>query len=385
MSMNRYYRSYHRRRARSTSKQALYRKRNSERSTPNVFPILSLVEEMQDPVCYIDFSQNHFYSNQKLRDVCPLFLTQQFCSFDSLTSFFQDVIVQKDGDMEQFDLFWKEILKNRAATSPQMSPVELRMGSQTYQLIMNFTQTPRGVFFMWRDQTEAIRFEQQKNDFLAELSHELRSPLTAITGYVELLSYQQSDDDKASRMLQLVKQEASRLERLVDNFLDYQKVVYSNEQLVLEPFNLSDYLEELAEGYREVCPNHTLQLNLEGDIQIIGDKEKLTQMFYNLIGNAVKYSPAGGEIKIELTRCEDRCIFSICDSGIGIPEKSLPHIFDEYYRVDSDAHKKIKGTGLGLRICKRIAEAHGWVIQADSVYGIGTTFSVHILQPEPVA
>lgn len=345
--------------------------------SPHAFPIDSLVEEMQDAVCYIDFTRSHLYTNEQLRAICPSLETYRFQSMDDLTRFFTKTFERNGADMNEVTLFWDELLTNRFGCCPNMEAKSLRIGERTMQLIFNFTHTPRGVFIMWRDITDSIRFEEQKDAFLAELSHEFRSPLTAINGYAELLMYQHNDNDKTHSMLTLVKREAERLERLVDNFLDYQRVNYSEELLSLSTFALRPVLEDIVAHYKATSPQHDVILAAD-DVTIEADQEKLLQLLHNLIGNAIKYSPDGGNVYIDLVEEEELYVLSVRDMGIGIPDESMPYIFDEYYRVDSDAHRPIKGTGLGLRICKRIAEAHGWGIHAESVYGEGTSFSIYL-------
>ncbi|MFN4214562.1 sensor histidine kinase [Exiguobacterium sp.] len=349
--------------------------------SPHAFPIASIVEEVQDAVCYIDFTRNHLYSNEQLRALCPSMVTRRFPNVEALSDFFFKRFEQNGADLEAVSLFWEELLDNRFLCCPRMDSRQLHLGERVIQLIFNFTHTPRGVFIMWRDETEAIHFEEQKDSFLSELSHDFRTPLTAINGYAELLMYRHTDDEKTHAMLTLVKQEAERLERLVDNFLDYQRVTYSEDLLAREPVQLKPLLEEVVASYDTTSSQHDVKLSAADGLVIEADQEKLLQLVHNLVGNAIKYSPGGGTVTVEVTNEDGTLVLSVKDSGIGIPEEALPYIFDEYYRVDSDAHRPIKGTGLGLRICKRIAEAHGWGIHADSEYGKGTTFSIYLYSP----
>lgn len=352
-------------------------KRPNRIHTPHTIPIHSIVEEAQDAVCYIDLTHNHLYTNDELRAICPSMVTQRFSRPEDMTRFFMDAFERNGANMTDVTSFWDELMTNRFGRHPSMDATSLQIGERTLQLIFNFTHTPRGVFIMWRDITDSIRFEEQKDAFLAELSHEFRSPLTAINGYAELLMYQHGDDEKTHGMLTLVKREAERLERLVDNFLDYQRVNYSVELLSLSTFDLRPLLEDIVAHYKATAPQHDVILSAD-DMTLEADQEKLLQLLHNLIGNAIKYSPNGGTVYVELTTEDDTYVLSVRDTGIGIPSDAIPYVFDEYYRVDSDAHRPIKGTGLGLRICKRIAEAHGWGIHADSVYGEGTTFSIYL-------
>ena len=183
--------------------------------------------------------------------------------------------------------------------------------------------------------------------------------------------------EKSYQMLTQVKQESERPERLVDNFLDYQKERYTADQLTVTTFALRPLLEDVMSSYQTTSSLHTVTFETN-DVLIQADEEKLRQLLHNLIGNAIKYSPDGGTVHTSVFESAGTVTLSVSDTGIGIPEEALPYVFDEYYRVESAAHQAIKGTGLGLRICKRIAEAHGWGIHADSIYGEGTTFTIEL-------
>lgn len=343
----------------------------------HTFSIASIVEEVQDAMCYIDFSKHRLYTNDLLHHWCPSMTTQSFPTTEALTSFLYTTFEEHGADMAQVTHLIQELLECETEKWPSMTSRRIQFDDRTLHLIFNFTRTPRGVFIMWRDQTEAVRFEERKDTFLAELSHDFRTPLTAIHGYTELLMARHEGSEKSYHMLEQVKQESERLERLVDNFLDYQKESYTAEQLTVTTFALRPLLTDVMASYQTTSPLHTVTFETN-DVWIQADEEKLRQLLHNLIGNAIKYSPDGGTVHTQVEECDGTVILSVSDTGIGIPEEALPYVFDEYYRVDSLAHQSIKGTGLGLRICKRIAEAHGWGIHADSTYGEGTTFTIEL-------
>ena len=356
---------------------ARQKKSARQKRAPRAFSIASIVEEVQDAVCYIDFARHQLYTNHHLRSLCPSMKTQRFANTETMMHFFFEAFARHNADSTQVAHLLEELLENESGHYPSMTSRRLHLKDRTLQLIFNFTRTPRGVFIMWRDQTDAVRFEERKDSFLAELSHDFRTPLTAINGYTELLMSNHDGNEKTYNMLAHVKHEAERLERLVDNFLDYQKVNYSAEQLTVTTFPVQPVLEDVTESYQTTSPQHEVTWEAP-DVTVEADEEKFRQMLHNLIGNAIKYSPNGGTVHTRVHEEDGTLVLSVQDSGIGIPADALPHVFDEYYRVDSDAHRPIKGTGLGLRICKRIAEAHGWGIHADSVYGEGTTFSIEL-------
>lgn len=364
---------------------ARQKKSARQKRAPRAFSIATIVEEVQDAVCYIDFTRHQLYTNHQLRSLYPLMTTQRFANTDALMQFFYEALERHGADSIQVTHLLQELIENMDGCCPTMASRRLHLRDRTLQLIFNFTRTPRGVFIMWHDQTETVRFEERKDAFLAELSHDFRTPLTAISGYTELLMGTYEENEKTYSMLSHIKHEAERLERLVDNFLDYQKVNYSAEQLTVTTFALRPLLQDIVESYQTTSSNHDVTWE-SPDVSIQADEEKLRQMLHNLIGNAIKYSPDGGTVHTQIQEENGTLVLSVQDSGVGIPENALPYVFDEYYRVDSEAHRPIKGTGLGLRICKRIAEAHGWGIHADSTYGEGTTFSIelHTRQTRPI-
>lgn len=344
--------------------------------------IPSLVKEVQDAVCYIDFTRNHFYSNEQLNEIFPWMKNERFTHLHDLVQFFVNGFEEQGIDHSQIQSILKEVLTHRLDDSKKVSPKTVTVGSQIFQLFFNYTKTPRGIFIMWVDHTETLHSDNQRDSFLAELSHEFRTPLTTVKGYSELLLTKVNCEDKAYDMVKRMKIETERLERLVDNFLYFHKDTYSRNQLHLSLFSLEKLLEDVVNSYRESSSQHTFFRSCL-KANIVADYEKLLQLLHNLIGNAVKYSPRGGDIEISFMKQSELFVLSIKDSGVGIPENSLPYIFDEYYRVDSQECKNIKGTGLGLCICKKIVRAHEWEIGVDSEIGGGTTFTI-FLNPNDV-
>jgi len=220
---------------------------------------------------------------------------------------------------------------------------------------------------------ELFRTEQR---FVADVSHELRSPLTAIRGNLDLLRRGALNDAEARQeALDAVDSEASRMQRLVQDLLllaqadagvEIQKQVVELDTLLLDLYRQA----RLSTGEVKVS------LGSEDQAQVLGDADRLKQLFLNLIDNAIKYTPSGGEVKLSLALKGEWACVSVADTGVGIPAKDLPKIFDRFYRVDKARSREQGGTGLGLSIAKWVVDQHGGQIQAVSEVGKGSTFTV---------
>jgi signal transduction histidine kinase len=177
----------------------------------------------------------------------------------------------------------------------------------------------------------------------------------------------------------MIHQETLRLEDLISNLLDVQRMESGQQTYHNEPERLSAILEQAISVHQGSSQHHHITFDCTEDVYVYGDRTRLNQLFMNLLHNAVKYSPRGGEINVRVA-CErpDWIDISIEDHGIGIPQTALPKLFDKFYRVDNSASRKIGGTGLGLAICKEIAEGHGGTIHATSNIGKGSIFTVSL-------
>ena len=341
---------------------------NRKRAT---HPIEAIVGDARDAVCFLDYSAHRIYVNDALRRVCPTLKSCGYATDEHLLASFKRALRSCDVCPIQIE----QIAHDVASPYDRLVARNITVKDKTFEIRLNPLERPRGVFLLWRDVTHELEEKRRKDTFLAELSHDFKTPLTAIHGYTELL-LTRAESAKTSRMLTQVKQETERLERLVTNFLAYQKGIYADEPLVWSDVPVKELFQELAAYYQETTSHHIVYTTPE--LTIRADAHQLRQLLHNLMENAIHYSPDGGPITLEATCSENQVALSVKDEGIGIPEQAIPFVFDEYYRVESEAHQSIKGTGLGLRICQRIAEAHGWSMHVDSTYGQGTTFTIEL-------
>lgn len=228
--------------------------------------------------------------------------------------------------------------------------------------------------------------EEMKNTFTSIISHELKTPVALIKGYAQTLARPDAhwDAETARQSLQIIEEEADRLEDLINNLLDASRIQASGLRLDYADVDLAILARKVAEAYRLQTDQHKIELDFPATLPLVwGDETRLRQVLTNLVGNAIKYSPAGGVIRIggwleKEPNAEDqqRVVLYVADQGIGIPQQELPKIFDRFYRVDSSLRRSTAGAGLGLFLCKAIVEAHGGEIWARSEPNKGTTFFI---------
>lgn len=229
--------------------------------------------------------------------------------------------------------------------------------------------------------------EEMKSTFVSIMSHELKTPVALVKGYAQTLARPDAswDPETARQSLQIIEEEADRLEALINNLLDVSRIQAGDLRLDISDVNMNRLLERVAQDYRTQTSHHQIDVDLPDDLPFVpGDEERLRQVFTNLVGNAIKYSPDGGHIRIggwiddkngeQLGK--RRLVVYVADEGIGIPEDELPKIFDRFYRVDSSLRRRTAGVGLGLFLINAIVEAHKGEIWVRSEQNKGTTFSV---------
>lgn len=226
-----------------------------------------------------------------------------------------------------------------------------------------------------------------RSQFVSSASHELKTPLATMKILLESLMYNDHFDvDKTKEFLQDTNREIDRLNNVVSDLLTLVKMDSEGTKLNLENLRLRALVEEQMKRLLPLARENGIEMDLEAREEIIisGDSLKLQQVIYNVIDNAIKYTPRGGEVHVSLTRGSRKAVIRIADTGCGIPAKDLPHIFERFYRVDKARSRATGGTGLGLSIVKQIVTQHGGSIDATSTEGKGTTFTIElpIQQPE---
>ncbi|TAL08859.1 MAG: HAMP domain-containing histidine kinase [Nitrospirae bacterium] len=237
------------------------------------------------------------------------------------------------------------------------------------------------------------RLEQVRKDFVANVSHELRTPLTAIKGYVEAIQDGGKDKpEELDRFLDIIKAHTERLNLIITDLLLLSKIESGQVPLKQEPVALAGLIDRTVGLLRHLIEQkkHRVVVNIPADLPpILGDEERLGQVFSNLLDNAIKYTPENGTITISaaLSKTAPPTMIEadVADTGIGIPSKDLPRIFERFYRVDKARSRELGGTGLGLAIVKHLVEGHGGTVSVASLPGQGTRFTVRLpLSPSSI-
>jgi two-component system, OmpR family, sensor kinase len=238
------------------------------------------------------------------------------------------------------------------------------------------------VFNQMMTRLENVFGVQQR--FVADVSHELRTPLTAIRGNLDLVKRYGADKES----LDAIESEVERMSRLVSDLLLLARADYGGLTLDLEPVDLDTTISEIYREGRILAKDREVSVSIHDfePVRIKGDADRLKQLFLNLISNAIKFTPAGGSVTMNLRRTYNDAIVEVTDTGVGMAAEDLPRIFDRFYQTDPARVRKGEGSGLGLSIAKWIAEAHGGRIEVASELGKGTTFTVTIphIEEKPV-
>ncbi len=240
-----------------------------------------------------------------------------------------------------------------------------------------------GIVLVMEDVTQLRRLENMRTDFAANVSHEIKTPLTAIQGFVETLAHGAVDDtEQAQRFLDIIQKHVSRLATIIDDLMQLSRLEQDAETIVLRcrSSNISERISAATQlcGKKAKEKNITVEINADTDLKANIDPDMIEQALINLIDNAVKYSPEGSTILVHAGVADREIQLSVQDQGIGIAQKHLPRLFERFYRVDKARSRKMGGTGLGLAIVKHIIQAHGGQVTVESTLGEGSTFTLHL-------
>jgi signal transduction histidine kinase len=236
-----------------------------------------------------------------------------------------------------------------------------------------------------RHQAE-VEADRLKNEFFSLVSHEFRTPLTSIVGYVELLEETPKgiSEEERVQFLGVVKRNSERLRRLVDDLLFISKVQGGSFALTPRSLELNELASHALEVVRPAAEESGLSLELDTDgvTEFHGDPDRLAQLFDNLLSNAIKYTPAGERVEVKLSNGGDQVVVEVRNTGVYIPPEEVRHLFDRFFRASTAIEGEMPGVGLGLTIAQSIVEAHGGEIRAKSDRETGTVFRVKLPVPQ---
>ncbi|MFJ5718085.1 cell wall metabolism sensor histidine kinase WalK [Neobacillus sp. NPDC093127] len=247
-----------------------------------------------------------------------------------------------------------------------------------FSVIQKETGFVNGLIAVLHDITEQEKIDAERREFVANVSHELRTPLTTMRSYLEALADGAwQDAEIAPNFLEVTRTETERMIRLVNDLLQLSKMDSTDYKLNKEWVNFVNFYHRIIDRF-EMSKEQNVTFNRklpDHAIFVEIDEDKMTQVLYNIISNALKYSPEGGQVTFSIKEREDKIIVSIADQGMGIPKENIAKVFDRFYRVDKARTRKLGGTGLGLAIAKEMVNVHGGAIWATSKEGKGTVIS----------
>lgn len=228
-----------------------------------------------------------------------------------------------------------------------------------------------------RDVTRQQMLERMRRDFVANASHELRSPLTVIGGYLDGLSGEEEIPERWTAPIEEMQRQVARMTRLLEELIELTRMESAGSEAEYEFISTSRLLEDMRHEFecRENSPS--LRLDLLTDAGLLGSEPELYSVAYNLISNAVRFTPADGEVVVAWEAQDGGAVLTVSDTGIGIPEEQIPRITERFFRVDTGRAREFGGTGLGLAIVKHALQRHGATLQVESTVGEGSRFSCH--------
>lgn len=233
----------------------------------------------------------------------------------------------------------------------------------------------RGVVILFIDETEEIRALRLREEFSSNVSHELKTPLTSICGFSELLVNGMVDDANKEEFYKLIYDDSKRLLNLIEDIMKISGLE-SEEAFSREEIKLKELIKDILRSQRNLIDEKNIAVSLDGDGLVYENKTMMWELFANIINNGLKYNKDGGKLDIKISEDEKNYEVSIVDTGIGIPSKDLARIFERFYRVDKSRSRKIGGTGLGLSIVKHVLQSIDGKLEISSKLGMGTSFKV---------
>ncbi len=277
-------------------------------------------------------------------------------------------------------VLWPLIPKALALPSPAMLRAEIAERLKTEEALRkSHDQLEQRV----KERTaELEELNRIKDDFLATLSHELRTPLNAILGWAQLLSMQPHDEEKHREAMQVIERNAKAQARLIADLLDMQRIISGKLYLDVRTTDLTEVVTSAVQVVRPSAEARTVSLEThfgEGLRPVWGDPDRLQQLVWNLLANAIKFTPSGGWVRVELIAEQTQMVIRVSDNGQGIAPDALRHVFEKFRQADQSTTRKYGGLGLGLAIVRHIAELHGGSVHAQSPGpGQGTTFTARL-------
>lgn len=276
----------------------------------------------------------------------------------------------------------KIIYLDEWTTTDQFISIKDKFLNVYFAPFRNERDKPIGAIVILHDTTKQTKLDNMRKEFVSNVSHELKTPLTSVKTYAEtLLDQEDLDSERKNKFLNVILTESNRMSKLVSDLLQLTKFDYN--KIAWEKINF-----DITELTKQICEKHKIQADKKNQMlechvtsnvpEVFGDRDGIEQAITNIISNSIKYTPEGGNIKVYIGAVHDDAYIKIIDNGIGIPQEDLPRVFERFYRVDKARSREMGGTGLGLPIAKEIIDANNGSINMNSEVGKGTEVIIKI-------
>ncbi len=293
-----------------------------------------------------------------------------------------DVVGSMPEDVIKYQTLLEAIDRARGSRISLTEELSLNEGDRGRDFQFRSIPLEEGLVCFLRDITEERRLERIKRDFVSNVSHELRTPLANIKGYTETILNSAIDDRERLRsFLRIIDKHATRMTRLIDDLLILSRLEAHEIPLSISLIDIKEVINFVLQGFERQAEDKRIALVTEMDSKPLSaeaDRERIEQVIINLIDNAIKYTHEGGRVVVRAFSVDDGIQVDVEDTGIGIPEKDIPRIFERFYRVDKARSRELGGTGLGLAIVKHIILSHHGRVWVESGVGKGSKFSFFI-------
>ncbi|RBP05588.1 ATP-binding protein [Rossellomorea aquimaris] len=337
-----------------------------------------ILNNIQEGIQLIDKDGNSLLMNTKLTALIEGEIDElQQASYQT----WKQALIDQVENKEKLDEYYETIVKE-GKTGKHLLTYHLVDSKEVFQVYSESLyrgQEQIGTIFVHRNITKEFEVDQMKSEFVSTVSHELRTPLSSVLGFTELMLTKDLKPERTKKYLTTIYQEAKRLTSLINDFLDVQRMESGRQTFERRFEDVVPIMQHVIDTQKVNAPHHSFHIARETDCTIVlGDRDKLSQAFTNLISNAIKYSPDGGTVTIYLREEEDSILIDIRDDGLGIPNEAIPNLFTKFYRVDNSDRRRIGGTGLGLTIVKEIIETHDGEVTVSSEEGKGSVFTIRL-------
>lgn len=357
--------------------------------------LAKILSSMVEGVIGIDGDRRIIHANHAARKLLAgggLGIEKKFSSIDSSLD---TALTGADRELVWEDIRIPELIQavEKAFETGRMVKVQIRRAASGHDLIVDAHISPllgelgqvTGVLIVLNDISEIVSLERVRRDFVANASHELKTPITAIRGLTEtMLDDPEMDDDTKHRFVERISAQSMRLSVLVSDLLAISRLESDQAERSENTFDLLELVKRSVEAVRPACLEKQLTLAFESNkspCPFSGDFQSLTQLVDNLMDNAVKYTPVGGAVIVRFSQAADMIRLEVEDTGIGIDDHAQSRVFERFYRVDKARSRDLGGTGLGLSIVKNIAEQHSGTVHLESESGKGSKFIVNFPMP----